>query len=194
MLRQGLLRCPAGPVRRMILRGCDGSARDSGSFHSGRPSRRAAVVATVSAVRANRAAPDIASADQKTRSSLAKVNNDLQMTLAELNSQFAVGTCRQVARSRVGGERLESPCRWLPGTRGGPRSPPPSRIHHISAATATVFTILCELGLEPRVPDACRLLSGEVRMAPSPRPTPEPTSVEAPSTPRLPEPYPAAAQ
>jgi hypothetical protein len=89
MLRQGLLRCPAGPVRRMILRGCDGSARDSGSFHSGRPSHRAAVVATVSAVRANRAAPDIASADQKTRSSLAKVNNDLQMTLAELNSQFA---------------------------------------------------------------------------------------------------------
>ena len=64
----------------------------------------------------------------------------------------------------------------------------------ISAATATVFTILCELGLEPRVPDAGRLLSGEVRMAPAPRPTPVPTSVEPPSTARLPEPYPAAAQ
>jgi maleate isomerase len=64
----------------------------------------------------------------------------------------------------------------------------------ISAATATVFTILCELGLEPRVPAAGRLLSGEVRMAPAPRPTPEPISAEAPSTRGLPEPYPAAAQ
>jgi len=64
----------------------------------------------------------------------------------------------------------------------------------LSAATATVFTVLSELGLEPRVPDAGRLLSGEVRMAPAPRRTPEPTSTGAPPTPPLPEPYPAAAQ
>jgi maleate isomerase len=64
----------------------------------------------------------------------------------------------------------------------------------LSAATATVFTVLSELGLEPRVPDAGRLLSGEVRMAPAPRPAPEPTGAQAPSTPPLPEPYPAAAQ
>jgi maleate isomerase len=63
----------------------------------------------------------------------------------------------------------------------------------VSAATATVFTILSELGLEPTVPDAGRLLSGEVRMAPAPRPVPEPTRDEADPTP-LPEPYPAAAQ
>ncbi|WP_306433738.1 maleate cis-trans isomerase family protein [Modestobacter marinus] len=64
----------------------------------------------------------------------------------------------------------------------------------LSAATATVFTILSELGLEPRVPDAGRLLSGEVRMAPAPRPTPEPVDAEGPGTTPLPEPYPAAAQ
>jgi maleate isomerase len=64
----------------------------------------------------------------------------------------------------------------------------------MSAATATVFTILSELELEPRVPNAGRLLGGEVRMTPAPRPTPEPTSSEAPSAPPLPEPYPAAAQ
>jgi maleate isomerase len=64
----------------------------------------------------------------------------------------------------------------------------------VSAATATVFTILSELGLEPTVPDAGRLLSGEVRMAPAPRPVPEPTRDEAGPTPPLPEPYPAAAQ
>jgi len=64
----------------------------------------------------------------------------------------------------------------------------------LSAATATVFTILSELGLEPRVPDAGRLLSGEVRMAPAPRPTPEPVSTGADSTTPLPEPYAAAAQ
>ena len=64
----------------------------------------------------------------------------------------------------------------------------------LSAATATVFTVLSELGLEPRVPGAGRLLSGEVRMAPAPRPAPEPTGAAAPSTPPLPEPYPAAAQ
>jgi maleate isomerase len=44
----------------------------------------------------------------------------------------------------------------------------------LSAATATVFTILTELGLRPYVPDAGRLLSGEVTMEPAPRPTPEP--------------------
>jgi maleate isomerase len=64
----------------------------------------------------------------------------------------------------------------------------------LSAATATVFTILTELGLEPRVPAAGRLLSGEVRMAPAPRPAPEPSTSDAPPEPHLPEPYPAAAQ
>lgn len=64
----------------------------------------------------------------------------------------------------------------------------------LSAATATVFTILSELGLEPVVPDAGRLLGGEVRMAPAPRPTPEPVDTGAAPTPPLPEPYPAAAQ
>jgi maleate isomerase len=64
----------------------------------------------------------------------------------------------------------------------------------LSAATATVFTILSELGLEPRVPEAGRLLSGEVRMAPAPRPAPEPPGADAPPAPDLPEPYPAAAQ
>lgn len=64
----------------------------------------------------------------------------------------------------------------------------------LSAATATVFTILSELGLEPRVPDAGRLLSGEVRMDPAPRPAPEPVGAGAPPAPPLPEPYPAAAQ
>lgn len=64
----------------------------------------------------------------------------------------------------------------------------------MSAATATVFTILSELGLEPRVPSAGRLLSGEVRTAPASRPTPEPTTAAAPPTPPLPEGYPAVAQ
>jgi maleate isomerase len=64
----------------------------------------------------------------------------------------------------------------------------------LSAATATVFTILSELELEPRVPGAGRLLSGEVNMAPAPRPTPEPTTADGPPAPDLPEPYPAAAQ
>ena len=63
----------------------------------------------------------------------------------------------------------------------------------LSAATATVFTILSELELEPRVPDAGRLLSGEVRSAPAPRRTPEPTTADAPAAPNLPERYPAAA-
>ncbi len=63
----------------------------------------------------------------------------------------------------------------------------------VSAATATVFTILSELGLEPRVPDAGRLLSGAVRMAPGPRPTPEPPTGEAPPTAGADEPYAAAA-
>lgn len=40
----------------------------------------------------------------------------------------------------------------------------------LSAATATVFTILTELGLRPFVPDAGRLLSGDVTMAPAARP------------------------
>ena len=64
----------------------------------------------------------------------------------------------------------------------------------LSAATATVFTILSELELEPRVPGAGRLLSGEVNMAPAPRPTPEPTTADGPPATDLPEPYPAAAQ
>lgn len=64
----------------------------------------------------------------------------------------------------------------------------------VSAATATVFTILSELGLDPVVPGAGRLLSGEVRMDPAPRPVPEPVSFRAEQTPPLPEPLPAAAQ
>ncbi len=64
----------------------------------------------------------------------------------------------------------------------------------LSAAVATVFTILSELEVEPRVPGAGRLLSGEVRMSPAPRPTPEPTTADAGAAPALPEPYPAAAQ
>lgn len=44
----------------------------------------------------------------------------------------------------------------------------------LSAATATVFTILTELGLAPEVPGAGRLLSGEVTMHRAPRRTPEP--------------------
>ena len=50
----------------------------------------------------------------------------------------------------------------------------------LSAATATVFTILTELGLRPFVPGAGRLLSGEVTMEPAPRPTPEPLPDAAP--------------
>ena len=64
----------------------------------------------------------------------------------------------------------------------------------ISAASATVFTILSELGLEPAVPNAGRLLSGEVRMAPAPRPAPEGTPAAPPADLALPEPYAAAAQ
>ena len=64
----------------------------------------------------------------------------------------------------------------------------------VSAATATVFTILSELGLQPRVPDAGRLLGGEVQMSPAPRPTPEPATTQAPPAPALPADYPAAAQ
>lgn len=64
----------------------------------------------------------------------------------------------------------------------------------VSAATATVFTILSELGLDPVVPGAGRLLSGAVRMDPAPRPVPEPVSFRAEQTPPLPEPLPAAAQ
>ena len=46
----------------------------------------------------------------------------------------------------------------------------------LSAATATVFTMLTELGLRPEVPDAGRLLSGVVRMERAPRRTAEPTA------------------
>ena len=44
----------------------------------------------------------------------------------------------------------------------------------LSAATATVFTILAELGLRPEVPRAGHLLSGEVSMEPAPRREAEP--------------------
>jgi len=44
----------------------------------------------------------------------------------------------------------------------------------LSAATATVFTVLSELGLRPEVPSAGRLLSGEITMEPAPRREPEP--------------------
>lgn len=44
----------------------------------------------------------------------------------------------------------------------------------LSAATATVFTVLTELGLAPTVPNAGRLLSGEVTMDPALRRQSEP--------------------
>lgn len=52
----------------------------------------------------------------------------------------------------------------------------------LSAAVATVFTILTELGLRPVVPGAGRLLSGNVSMEPAPRPTPEPVEASAPGS------------
>ena len=53
----------------------------------------------------------------------------------------------------------------------------------VSAATATVFTILTELGLQPRVPDAGHLLSGEVTMPRAPRREPEPVPQAADTVP-----------
>ena len=64
----------------------------------------------------------------------------------------------------------------------------------VSAATATVFTILSELGLRPSVPRAGRLLSGEISMSPAPRRAPEPVPAAAPDDVDLPAPLPAAAQ
>jgi maleate isomerase len=64
----------------------------------------------------------------------------------------------------------------------------------LSAATATVFTVLTELGLRPEVPGAGRLLSGEVIMDPAPRATPERTGQGAPGDQDLPEGQPAMAQ
>jgi maleate isomerase len=52
----------------------------------------------------------------------------------------------------------------------------------LSAAVATVFTILTELGLSTAVPGAGRLLSGSVSMDPAPRPTPEPVDAGAPQS------------
>lgn len=46
----------------------------------------------------------------------------------------------------------------------------------LSAATATVFSMLTELGLRPEVPDAGRLLSGEITMKRAPRRAGEPTA------------------
>jgi maleate isomerase len=63
----------------------------------------------------------------------------------------------------------------------------------LSAATATVFTVLTELGLRPEVPGAGRLLSGEVTMAPAPRPAPRPERSGA-ETGDLPEGLPAMAE
>lgn len=64
----------------------------------------------------------------------------------------------------------------------------------LSAATATVFTVLTELGLRPVVPNAGQLLSGRVTMAPAPRPEPEPVPSEVPTDVALPEALPAMAQ
>ncbi|MDQ1617701.1 MAG: maleate isomerase [Actinomycetota bacterium] len=63
----------------------------------------------------------------------------------------------------------------------------------LSAATATVFTVLTELGLRPEVPGAGRLLSGEVTMAPAPRPAPRSERSVA-GTRDLPEGLPAMAE
>ncbi len=64
----------------------------------------------------------------------------------------------------------------------------------LSAATATVFTVLTELGLTPRVPNAGRLLSGEVVMDPAPRRTPEPVPNAAGGVPQDVEGEPAMAE
>lgn len=64
----------------------------------------------------------------------------------------------------------------------------------LSAATATVFTILTELGLETRVPDAGRLLSGTVTMDPAPRRAPEPLPTESQRPPKDVEGQPAMAE
>jgi maleate isomerase len=64
----------------------------------------------------------------------------------------------------------------------------------LSAATATVFTMLTELGLQPVVPGAGRLLSGEVTAAPGPRPQPEPVDAGTSSAPARAEGAPAMAQ
>jgi len=53
----------------------------------------------------------------------------------------------------------------------------------LSAATATVFTILAELGLTTHVPDAGHLLSGKVPMEPAPRRAPEPVPVPVTTAP-----------
>lgn len=63
----------------------------------------------------------------------------------------------------------------------------------LSAATATVFTVLSELGLDPVVPRAGHLLGGKVRMQPAPRRKPEPIPGAAPDDVPVP-PLPAAAQ
>ncbi|EON25709.1 sp/Glu/hydantoin racemase [Nocardioides sp. CF8] len=49
----------------------------------------------------------------------------------------------------------------------------------LSAATATVFTMLAELGLSTQVPDAGRLLDGSVSMERAPRRAPEPVPTGA---------------
>ena len=64
----------------------------------------------------------------------------------------------------------------------------------LSAATATVFTLLTELGLAPTVPNAGRLLSGEVLMDPAPRRAPQPVPNEAGNVPRDVEGQPAMAE
>lgn len=53
----------------------------------------------------------------------------------------------------------------------------------LSAATATVFTILTELGLDTRVPAAGHLLGGQVSMGRAPRRRPEPLPTEPPEPP-----------
>ena len=64
----------------------------------------------------------------------------------------------------------------------------------LSAATATMFTLLTELGLRPEVPGAGRLLSGAVTMAPAPRPAPQPVPPAPPSPPTPVDGVPAMAQ
>ncbi len=64
----------------------------------------------------------------------------------------------------------------------------------LSAATATVFTILTELGLPTHVPGAGHLLSGEVPMEPAPRRAPEPVPVTTAPPPDGTDGQPAMAQ
>ncbi len=76
-----------------------------------------------------------------------------------------------------------SACVQMPSLRAIAPVEAQAGIPTLSAATATVFTVLTELGLEPRVPSAGHLLSGEVSADPAPRRAPEPLPEGLPQPP-----------